>query len=375
MKRLISILLLVAGITLSGQTSGITPVDKQINNMLFAGRWEQSKSLIDQQIKKFPDHPKYYFIKAYMYYMARFFSNTAPDRDSTINIVHYWSSRAIETGKKLQASKEVNFYLGCAYAYIARAHAMRQEYWSAYWNAGDAENYLEDVIEEDPEYYDAYFDLGVFEYFPDAVITGFTSVLAWVGGMSGDREKGLEYMRLVSDKGSLFKSEADLALGVIYNFFENDQQTGLEYYDRVLQLHPENNFADNQKQRVVFFQMLDDKGVDYFISNFDSLKVKYEINNAAYLNTIGYNLMGQERYDEALKIFQLNLELYPEVANCYDSLAECFMNRNENEQAIKYYRIANEKLETDTTATEDFKQRLRAGIQDRLEELQARISS
>ena len=85
--------------------------------------------------------------------------------------------------------------------------------------------------------------------------------------------------------------------------------------------------------------------------------------------------MNLERYDEALAILKFNLELYPDVANCYDSLAECFMIRNENEEAIKYYKLAYEKLPADTTANDEFKEFLRTNINDKLEELGTSIDS
>jgi hypothetical protein len=51
------------------------------------------------------------------------------------------------------------------------------------------------------------------------------------------------------------------------------------------------------------------------------------------------------------------------------------MNRNENEEAIKYYKLAYEKIPSDTTATDEFKQFLKEGIEERLEELKARVTS
>jgi hypothetical protein len=51
------------------------------------------------------------------------------------------------------------------------------------------------------------------------------------------------------------------------------------------------------------------------------------------------------------------------------------MNRNENEQAIKYYKLAYEKIPGDTTATDEFKQFLKEGIEERLDELKTRVAS
>jgi tetratricopeptide (TPR) repeat protein len=375
MKKLLIIFFVIVSIAVQGYAQGITKQDKDINHHIFTGEWQQAKMLIEDSIKENPEHPKYYFMKAYMYYLSRYFTNTGMSRDSTINAVHYYSSLAIEKGEQLEQTKEVKFYIGCAYGYLARAHGMWQEWWSAYWAASSCENYLEEVINEDPEFYDAYFELGVINYYPDAAITGFTSTLAWIGGMSGDRKLGLKYLNLVADKGELFKPEADIALGLIYNNFENDPNTAAEYYRKVLEKYPENNLATGQVQQIEFMSLIDEKGVDYLVEEFESLRVEYNIDNPGYLNNMGYLLMNRERLDDALVIFKLNLEQYPHVANCYDSLAECFMNRNENEQAIKYYKLAYEKIQGDTTATEQFKQFLKEGIEERLQELEARVRS
>ena len=375
MKKLLLIFFVIAGIFVQGKTLNITQVDEEINNQIFSGEWQQAKMLIEKQIRKNPEHPKYYFMKAYMFYLSRYFTDTGMSRDSTINIVHYYSRMAIKKGEQLEQTTEIKFYIGSAYGYLARAHGMRQEWWSAYWAASDCENYLEEVIEEDPNFYDAYFELGVINYYPAVAVTGFTSTIAWIGGMSGDRELGLEYLNLVADKGKLFKAEANIALGLIYNAFENDLTTSADYYGRVVEKHPENNFAVTQKQRIDFTLFIDEKGVDHFIQNFNTLKVEYNIDDPNDLNILGYNLMNRERIDDALAIFKFNLELYPHVANCYDSLAECFVNRNENEEAIKYYKLAYEKNPSDTTTTEAYKEFLKTNIEERLEELGANINS
>ncbi len=375
MKKLLLILFTISSIIIQARTPELTQTDKDINNLIFAGEWQAAKLLVEKQIRENPEHPKYYFLKAYMYYLSRYFADTGMSRDSTINAVHYYSNMAIKKAGLLEQTTEVKFYTGCAYGYLARAHGMRQEWWSAYWAASSCENYLEEVIDENPKFYDAYFELGVINYYPAVLITGFTSTLAWIGGMSGDRELGLQYLKLVEEKGELFQAEASIALGQIYNNFENDLITSGEYYNRVLQKHPENNFASTQYQRISFTLLVDEKGVDYFVNNFDNLKVEYNIDDPADLNIMGYYLMNRDRIDEALAVFKFNLHLYPHVANCYDSLAECFMNRNENEQAIKYYQLAYEKIPSDTTATDEFKQFLKEGIEDRLEELKARVNS
>ena len=57
------------------------------------------------------------------------------------------------------------------------------------------------------------------------------------------------------------------------------------------------------------------------------------------LNRLGYLLLNDvSRVKEAIEIFKLNVEVYPESANVYDSLGEAYMKSGDTELAIKNYR-------------------------------------
>jgi tetratricopeptide (TPR) repeat protein len=57
----------------------------------------------------------------------------------------------------------------------------------------------------------------------------------------------------------------------------------------------------------------------------------------AEMNRLGYQLINQDKLQEAIEIFKMNVELYPEAWNVYDSLGEGYMLLGEKEFAIKYY--------------------------------------
>jgi predicted Zn-dependent protease len=42
------------------------------------------------------------------------------------------------------------------------------------------------------------------------------------------------------------------------------------------------------------------------------------------MNNLGYQLMGDAKMDEAIRVFKNNIERYPNSANVYDSLAEAY---------------------------------------------------
>jgi pimeloyl-ACP methyl ester carboxylesterase len=55
------------------------------------------------------------------------------------------------------------------------------------------------------------------------------------------------------------------------------------------------------------------------------------------LNDLGYDLLNNSKTNEAIAIFKLNTELYPESANAYDGLGEAYKLAGNKELAIKSY--------------------------------------
>jgi hypothetical protein len=56
------------------------------------------------------------------------------------------------------------------------------------------------------------------------------------------------------------------------------------------------------------------------------------------LNDLGYQLLRSNKFPDAIRIFQLNVEAYPQSSNVYDSLGEAYMNGGEKALAITNYQ-------------------------------------
>ncbi|MFD2541346.1 tetratricopeptide repeat protein [Lacinutrix gracilariae] len=58
-----------------------------------------------------------------------------------------------------------------------------------------------------------------------------------------------------------------------------------------------------------------------------------------YINRLGYYYLNTvKQQEDALKVFKLNIDLYPESWNPYDSYGECLLRMGDKERAIKYYK-------------------------------------
>ena len=57
----------------------------------------------------------------------------------------------------------------------------------------------------------------------------------------------------------------------------------------------------------------------------------------AHLNMLGYQLMMRDRIGDAEPIFKMNMKMFPESFNVYDSYGEVLMNLGDTAQSITYY--------------------------------------
>ena len=88
-----------------------------------------------------------------------------------------------------------------------------------------------------------------------------------------------------------------------------------------------------------------------YIATADLSNSKYDLSEMA-INNFGYQLIQEEKVEEALKIFILNSKLYPDAANTHDSLGECLFLLNREEEGIKAYQKSLELNPDNKNASE-----------------------
>ena len=88
-------------------------------------------------------------------------------------------------------------------------------------------------------------------------------------------------------------------------------------------------------------QTIKQKGMAHVKDNFaDLLDKNGYAANPMVLNNIGYQLMRLKQFKKAIEILQLNIELYPDKANPYDSLGEAYYKMGDYDKAIANYEKA-----------------------------------
>lgn len=116
--------------------------------------------------------------------------------------------------------------------------------------------------------------------------------------------------------------------------------------------------AGNTVQKVVkksiqdvLFKAITEEGIQDAIQLYKNLKKNHSSSydfSELELNNLGYRLINLGRIEDAIEIFKLNAEAYPNAFNTYDSLAEAFMIDGQKDLAIENYK-KSVKLNTDNT--------------------------
>lgn len=90
-----------------------------------------------------------------------------------------------------------------------------------------------------------------------------------------------------------------------------------------------------------FFDIIRNTGVASAIEIFKAAcKIDPEVKvfSESGLNRVGYEFLSSKRIKEALEVFKLNVEVYPDYGNGWDSLAEAYMLNGDKKLAIQYYK-------------------------------------
>ena len=110
------------------------------------------------------------------------------------------------------------------------------------------------------------------------------------------------------------------------------------------------------------FTTIQEKGITPALEQYRELKEKrsdtYELDEDE-MNDVGYKLLRMKKVNEAIEIFKLNVEAFPNSSDVYDSLGEAYMVNGDKELAIKNYQKSVELDPQNTNGIEMLK-KLRA---------------
>lgn len=220
LKAFSLIWLLNLGLIYGGERLSVE-AQKQIErgiNKTYRMDFQNAISCFDSTIKSYPERPEGYFFKS-----ANYFWQTSVNLKDEYRIEKFRinTELTIEKAKELKETKDLKFFLGASYGNLGRYHALKGNWVRAFWYGKKGKIYLEDLVEMDSTYYDAYLGIGIFHYYAD-ILPSFIKVLSGILGVHGDRERGLYELKLAAEKGNYSRVEANYILTDIYVDLEGE---------------------------------------------------------------------------------------------------------------------------------------------------------
>jgi len=164
-------------------------------------------------------------------------------------------------------------------------------------------------------------------------------------GLGWKIEKNNAFGQIVRGSGGMIGLRASLLRNVTKRqtiiILDNTQNESDDMALEVLKiLNGQNVKPPGKSAAREFGKILVERGVDEGKIMFAKLKndsANYALNENEF-NTLGYDLMDVGKMNEALEVFKVNTELFPESWNVYDSYGEILLKVGDKADAIKMYR-------------------------------------
>ncbi len=137
-------------------------------------------------------------------------------------------------------SAEAWFFLGGAYGARVPWRVQRGQRLAAARDGKRIKDALERAIALDKTLSDAYFGIGLYHYYADVAPT-VAKMLRWLLLLpGGDRQMGLREMTDAMDRGRIVRNEAEYQLHLVYLWYEQNPEKGLELLTDLEQRFPHN---------------------------------------------------------------------------------------------------------------------------------------
>jgi len=198
---------------------------------LYQLQYDKARSNFDTYIKAHPKDPAGYFYLTATdwWHLAQDIEYDLPDvkeqlqEDSQQTIAV--AEELYETTSDSRTKAKACLYRGGAEGLWGRWLVTQRQWVNAYFAGKRGHNYLKKALEFDPNLYDAYMGLGIYDYYTDT-LSGVQAVLAALL-IHGDRKRGLEELQTAIDKSPHARVEAMCFLVEIYASEENTPKKAL----------------------------------------------------------------------------------------------------------------------------------------------------
>ncbi len=311
--------------------------------MLYNYRFDVLEQSLDSLSHKNPNALEPDFLKASMYWW--YIAADPYNETFRKNFLLHLKEVIKKCHTKIKKDEHDYFILGATYGYVGRYYLLQNKWIKAYKYGERGKYYLEKIPQRHPVYSDALFGLGIYHYYI-GLLPSYIKVLAFLLGLEGDKEKGLNELQEAGTNGSFTIVEAKCFLGFINNHFEKKYDATISLMKELTVKYPLN---------VQFTKLLSEalrKKGDYenaisiceiLLRNPDCIFISGN-EKAEFYSTIGFAYQEIQNYESALKNFLLSesvnssIDFFLSSPWKYFNIAYCYEKLNKHEEAINYYK-------------------------------------
>ena len=214
-------------------------------NGVYSLDFDTAQKNIEWVFAHYPDHPFAHFGNA-MIAWSRYEYEYELSDDRQRKVFEQILDDSIDGIKRWmkQNPDDTNAYMGIGALYGLRAmFSMRNRSWvTAYFSGRKAIKNLEKSLELDPTYYDAYFGLGIYQYYA-GTLPSVIKILAKIVAIKGDPDEGVKQLNVSREKAHFTGDSSKLILIEIQNTRGSkyyDPQKSLEYIRQLRAKYPQN---------------------------------------------------------------------------------------------------------------------------------------
>ncbi len=155
------------------------------------------------------------------------------EAEQAIRSTEAWAAREPQTA-------EAHFYTGAAYAARVQWRVLRDEKLAAARDGKRIKLALERAIALDPELDDAYFGIGLYQYYADVAPTAAKMLRLILMLPGGSRTEGMARMKRARAQGKLLQGEADYQLQILYLWYERRADLAVGLLESLHERYPAN---------------------------------------------------------------------------------------------------------------------------------------
>ncbi len=300
------VLLFTPGISFAEKLS---PELEQNLQLMTNGQLLEAYSAFKEVHEKKPEDAAAAFLLALSKWKMMWLSTYNPaDRQELVDLLDQVD---VLCNPDLDQDNDALFYHASVFGIRSQLAATENEWWETAQLGKKMKNEAQKLYHKDPEYYQAYYLLGSYNYFADALpgYLKFLRAFAFLPG--GDRIDGLKQLIVAFEKGETVSSEAGRTLALIYTYFEKRHDFGIQMCDTLLAQHPLAYDLGLYKGINLYFSMSFEKSLEW-LQNLKSQISEYsQKHGSEQILPVYFPMEREVRYWIARNLIQLHR--YPEA--------------------------------------------------------------